>query len=408
MKKAKLIFVAAMSVLFTFMCFVNSTFSWFDRPLEKQGSRFSWTENAYSVSTGKEVSINTYASSDDGDTYGSTPITSANGTLSPGEKKCFRTDITNLGGVNQSVSLFLSGMKSSANFSTYVGVNGPMRTHKPFASKSEASYAVRSDIYKRNVYMGLHSDSAEMASLTPKKPGIHYWDYNGMDSTVEWANCISTGGIGEWDVGGGFWNGSKQKFNMYSATIDSRATHMQLVYTNGGKQYGSDVDISNLNSNNTLVFFEYGGNYHIQEKYAGNDSGARIETYYSKAMVDKGGSIDIPATGRSGIRYSTSNASVATVNTNTGVVSGVNPGTAKITATSEGVFGDIITAECEITVRDTTSVSDTIDDVPVVTNLLVEKTVDDAEPSVQSVYWYIRNESYSNVTYSFSKISLTL
>lgn len=399
MKRVKLIFLVTMSMIFTFMCFVNSTFSWFDRPMEKKGSKFTWTQNEYAVSTGNNVSIVTYASSDGGDTYGTTPITSVSGTLSSGEKKCFRTDITNLGDINQSVSLFLSGMTSSNNFDTYLGVNGPMRTHKPFASQSETSYSVLSDVYQKNVYMGLHKD--EISDLSSKSPGVHYWDYDGLVGDVVWGNRINTNRTGSWSVGSGYWGNNSQTFNIYAMKIDSRATNMQLKY---GNDSSSGVDIAN-SENNTLVFFEYGNNYFVQEKKSG--AGAQIDTFYSRATVDKGKSISLPAVGGGTITYSSSNTSVATVDS-TGTVTGVKAGTATITATSKGAYGDAIASSCTVTVRDTASASDTIDNVPVVTNFLVEKTVDEEKPSVQSVYWYIRNESYANVTFSFNEVSLTL
>lgn len=415
MKKIKLIFVVTLSVLLTFMCFVNSTFSWFDRPMEKKGSSFKWSENHYPVSTGKNVSIKTYTSGDDGVTYGETPITSMNNdTIAPGDKKCFRTDITNPSGVNQSVSLFLSGLKSNQNFSTYIGVNNPMRTHKPIASDSESAYAVISDVYKRNVYMGLHSgERTGDKALDKKEPNIHYWNDEGLNNLSSdgklsgsvWANRIATtSGNGKWRLGSSYWTNNEQEFNIFAMTIDSRATYMQLNYKDN--QWSSEVDISEGKVNNTLVFFEWNNGYFVQDKESG--AGAQIDTFYSSAQVDKGKTVSIPATGKGTISYSSNNTAVATVGSTTGLVTGVKAGTATITAKSTGAYGDTITSTCTVTVRDAASAAGTIDNVPIVTNLLVDKTIDEAKPSVVSVYWYIRNESYNNITYSFDKISLTL
>ena len=98
---------------------------------------------------------------------------------------------------------------------------------------------------------------------------------------------------------------------------------------------------------------------------------------------------------------------VATVNSTTGVVNGVKAGTATITATSTGVYGDTITAECTVTVLAKESNEKT--DVPIITNLKVNGISDVGEPATESIYWYIKNDSSSGpLTYTIEDVYLTL
>ena len=90
---------------------------------------------------------------------------------------------------------------------------------------------------------------------------------------------------------------------------------------------------------------------------------------------------------------------------NAGVVKGIKEGTAKITVTVYGIYGDSISATCDLTV---TSNGLYYTDVPIVTNLRVSPKSDNGN-SVVSVYWYIRNDSKSGtLTYTIKDLYATL
>lgn len=106
----------------------------------------------------------------------------------------------------------------------------------------------------------------------------------------------------------------------------------------------------------------------------------------------------------SSISYSSSKKSVFTVDTN-GVITPVAEGTAKLTTTiTGGEYGDTYSVTTEISV--TSASSDSID-TPIVTNLEIKPTAADG-PTVSKVYWYIKNDSSSTITYSLDSVYISL
>ena len=106
----------------------------------------------------------------------------------------------------------------------------------------------------------------------------------------------------------------------------------------------------------------------------------------------------------SSISYSSSSNSVFKVGAN-GVITPVAEGTAKLTTTIKGgAYGDTYSVTTEISV--TSASTDSID-TPIVTNLEIKPKATDG-PTVSKVYWYIKNDSSSTITYTLDDVYISL
>lgn len=391
MKKLKIIVVSLLAVMLCVMCVTTSTFSWFTRPQSSQGDHLGLDFN-YDISTGTGITMRTYASIDDGKTYVETAgneITdfSNSGGLEAGKRVCYRTDIINTGKAPQSVSLYLTKLQfaEGTSGSFYLGVNGPLKTYKNYYGDSSLTSDRQAvTINQKNVYVGF--DNAN--TYTPTDYQIHWWDnskstYNGNSEVQPYFSPEKTGN----------WNSKTYKMSYATIPWDANAVKLR----NGNSWYGNDnTDIVTYNT----VAFDGNSTYVTSGKSAG------INTFYSTATLKVGDSIDLAAEAQGTVTYTSSNKSVATVDRN-GTVSGVSAGTAVITVTATGTYGDVMTASCSVTVS--SADGNAKKDVPIVTNVKVDGQYADGEPGVESIYWYIKNDSSSGpLKYTIEELYLTL
>ena len=68
------------------------------------------------------------------------------------------------------------------------------------------------------------------------------------------------------------------------------------------------------------------------------------------------------------------------------------------------MYGDVITAKCELTVSKEPAKSSYI---PIVTNMKIEGKTD-SDPVVTKVYWYIKNDTASSAAYSLGDVQISL
>ena len=353
MKKTKILFITVLAVILCLLCVANFTFSWFTLPRAQNGDSLEWNGITYDLSSKSGITIETFESFDDGENFSDTPVTEFSNSIGIAgeERKYYRTDISNGSDYAQSVSLYLSNLSipTSSTGDFYIGVNGPLRTYKEFSK--ERSYKEESIINKKHIYVGFNTAQ----TYTPTNYQIHWWDknnsnYNG-DSTLLGYSSLST---------------TKTYLNytykMTYGVIPWDASAVKLHQ--GNTWYGNDN--TDIDSNNTICV--YGGS---NVEYVMSDFAAGLYSYYSSASVPVGETIDLGIkddTSRcKSVKYITSNSSVATVS-NAGVVKGIKEGTAKITVTVYGIYGDSIYANCDLTV---TSNGLYYTDVPIVTNLRV-------------------------------------
>ncbi len=389
MKKSKLILISLLSLVLCAMCLSSTTFSWFTRPKSLSGNALQFN-GTYSISTPDNFSVLTYASGD-GKTYSDTPtdsLSEASGIEING-RKYYRTDITNNGANAQSVSMYLSDFTISdttpGNF--YLGVNGPLRTYKKYPNNmvSDANKVV-SVINKKNVYVGFVVNKGAVASDYK----VHYWDSAEVsgDSYVS-STKLSTA---SYTVSS---RNYTENYDVYAATIPYDTYGMCLQYKDGWTyDGGNNTDIDNTN---TILWYHYDNNYHSYN--AKSDPAAGLSSFYSSATATTGTTINLAATGR-GLSYTSSNTSVATVDSN-GIVTARSAGSCTITVTSKGIYGDKISSKCTLTVSDAIAEPPSI--LPVATNILIEPG------TTQSIFWYIKNdEGTGMLTYDIGGISITL
>lgn len=394
MRKTRIIAILCLSLILCFLCVTTNTFSWFNRPNEENGNSFSWGNNSYNQSSNKSFDVKTYEMTGEEGVYGTDSISSISSqTLTAGERKCYKTEIKNTGKLKaQTVSLYLSGVKSNDYANTYVGVNNPMKTHKHL--QSNTGNKVINDINKKNVYVGFNTANG----FNPADFSVHYWG-NGVtpgNSDVAYQFRHNT------DDKGIYIEKFKFTYHIYHAEIPYDATCVKPRLKNKDTYYG--LDNTNANTNNLIgIFKNSSGN--TDADYASTGKGAGIKQFYSLATVSVGQKIDLSAIAQGkSISYTVEDTTKATVDSK-GVVTGKAFGQTKLTLTATGDHGDTQTAECTLIITDDTIESNS---VPVVTNMVTYPYNEKTKENLVKVYWYIKNEGSSDITFSVDKINLTL
>lgn len=410
MKKSKFAIVIALGLVLCLLCGVTTTFSWFNRPKEESGDTLKWS-GQYKISNGQNISIKTVESSDDGSTFGENAVTNFSGPLQAGKRRYFCTEISNSGNAEQNVSLFIKGLKTSGTASAsglYVGVNKPLKTYRSYNDivGSNSTYT-KTTLGKYRIYFNANGVQSWNDSNTTTKIRYSLEDKDNPSWTTDVINMTYVKYV----------DGHKILY----ADIPITAKRIQIYVNNSPSGANATPCISvasycpKISPTNCYVFTL---RENLENGYHNCDTGAFKERLTAAAnFANHYSSISIPL-GRtfnaglvagtdyigSSISYSSSSNSVFTVDSN-GVITPVAEGTAKLTTTIKGgAYGDTYSVTTEISV--TSASTDSID-TPIVTNLEIKpKTLDG--PMVSKVYWYIKNESSSTITYTLDDVYISL
>lgn len=411
MKKSKFAIVIALGLVLCLLCGVTTTFSWFSRPREESGNSLRWS-GQYKISNGQNISIKTVESSDDGTTFGENEVTNFGGSLEAGKRKYFCTEISNSGNAEQNVSLFIKGLETSGTASAsglYVGVNKPLKTYRSYNDivGSNSTYT-KTTLDKYRIYFNANGVQSWNDSDTTTKIRYSREDKDNPSWTTDVINMTYV----KYDVDG---------HKILYADIPITAKRIQIYVNDSPSRANATPCIRvasycpNISPTNCYVFTLRTG---VENGYHNCDTRS-----FDKPLTDCANfincynSISIPlgSTFKAGlvagtdyignsISYSSSLNSVFTVDKN-GVITPVAEGTAKLTTTIKGgAYGDTYSVTTEINV--TSPSTDSID-TPIVTNLEIKPTAADG-PTVSKVYWYIKNESSSTITYTLDDVYISL
>lgn len=416
MKKLKIIIVSLLAVILCVMCVTTSTFSWFTRPQSNKGNGFGLDFN-YEISTGRDVTMHTYASNDDGKTYVETNEINnfSNDGLAAGKRICYRTDLINSGTAAQSVSLYMSKltMPDGANGSFYLGVNNPLKTYKQYpkitnsGSSGSTTYTKASNNKMRIYFQPKNSTKAEPDVNWKDKNYYVCYGINSYPSSYLALKQINSSGT-------------------YYADIPSVATQLFFSVQDWTESYQRTQTFTNIKSDGqsqtqSLVFY-LNGTYdsNVNNNAQADKSivtGAYIANYYSTINIPVGSTFNAALNsstdyaGNIEYYHDASYSSIFTANKDTGEIEAKEVGTSKLYTKVVGEYGDVF--QVETTVNVVAANSDVVDtgstDIPIVTNVKVGGVTEENKPGVVSVYWFIKNDSGNgSLQYSIDDIYLTL
>lgn len=407
MKKSKFAIVIALGLVLCLLCGVTTTFSWFSRPRTESGDSLGWS-GQYKISNGRNIRIRTVESSDDGTTFDEKAVTDFGGSLEAGKRRYFCTEISNSGNTEQNVSLFIRDLKTSGTASAsglYVGVNKPLKTYRSYNDivGSNSTYT-KTSLEKYRFYLDTNNVSSWKDSTTTIK--IRYgtgdvetpkWQGNpivmtpisGQSTRVLYVDVPKTAKV--------------VQFYANNKNTGANATPYMLL-----KDYCPTLPVDNCYKftlqTNTGAF----GNHNCDTSSFAKE-GANFINCYNRISIPLGSTFNAGLVAGtdyvgSSISYSSSADSAFTVDKN-GVITPVAEGNAKLTTTIKGgAYGDTYSVTTEISV--TSASTDSID-TPIVTNLEIKPKATDG-PTVSKVYWYIKNESSSTITYTLDDVYISL
>lgn len=416
MKKLKIIIVSLLAVILCVMCVTTSTFSWFARPQTQRAEKFGWNVN-YDISQGSGISMTTYSGSLD--TYGnmnySNVATSfSSDDLAAGNANYFRTDIKNTGDAAQSVSLFITSAEKNegSQGKFYLGVNSPTKTYKPYIDPISDGKIVstgnKTSTNKMRIYFednnswikggSVASDKKTYANLNASGSDYHALKVIGDDQSPyngrKWYYDVPTNqgdmffSMQDYDV-----NQPDQRTAILNPVNDGISQSVSKVYKCTTTNNSSGQRTTELHDVQGANFVQ---KYRTISLNAKNTFNASLESgvdYFAKT-----------------ISYYSGDPDVFTVDEN-GVITGVSAGEAKLyTKITGDTYGDSWQEETTVKVYPASVEVNTLNkDIPVVTNLKIEPAVDSSNPTIVSVYWYIKNDSSTgSLSYKIDGLYLTL
>lgn len=408
MRKGRVIVILCLSLILCFMCVTTNTFSWFNRT-EESGNKLVYGDKnggkTLKQSSGRSFVVDTYMQGNGGE-YSDQSIdkTRSEGapllslSLEPGERQCYKTQITNNNTSNQNVSLYLSGVKSNDYTNTYVGVNNPMRTYKSLSSLNQAIISDTFSLNSRVFYVGFN----KFQKYTPSQYKLrYYYDKNNYGDVELSANATGTGNDGASvlkDFGEIEITQLNHTYRTFAVVIPYGYTGAQLWHYGSNYFYKEQND--DIDTNNYMGLWKNGKDHITTNVNVGQSASIKCP---SNITINKGGSCDLSSYFKGNkVVYKSENEDIAKVTDNKLI--GIGAGHTSINVTCTGVLGETMTAKFNVEVQD---VVEKFENVPVVTNMEVVPSTKDKQ-NVLTVYWYIKNTSSKSINVSVDKINVTL
>ena len=388
---------------------VSSTYAWYSHNKSANGTRMNLSEENTPVSLKSAsdcVSYETYITNEKGENTGTA---AASISVTPTEKvKYYKTTFTNSGDNDVMVDLAALNLPNDANF--YIGTISPTLNEKAYASRAMRN-KVSDDTVR--VYFKTHSSHNKYWGNYTNVfyPNNAVGSSNGTTNDFNLAYTVGTtetlvrmnqcrinnsSNVDSTDDGTG-------RNDVYYYDVPANATsfyffnHWYLCAATD-RNWNRTTDITDLTAGK--LYYLNGGNVDGQWKaYSVRDVDTdlvAVNQYYSALRMSYGtgvfSDVTLHKTGEeenfipeyygSQISYSSSNTNVAQINPD-GIITPVNPGTATITTTITGKYGD------SRQVTTTLEIPTVVSQIPIIKNLRIP-----AGESV-AVDWYALNKDAS-------------
>lgn len=419
----KILVVILAAILFG-MCIGSPTFSWFTRPrmeyddgkamnfnvpnsvFYRPGVSLQQSEapKAYS---GSGVSMQTFVSTNDGVSFSNTaaaPATSGSlGTTSPSNRKYYKTTITNKSGVEQNVSLYIKNFKPSGQ--VCVGTNVPVKSFKNYGL-SEPNIApptrTMSDGDTKRVYfepVGKVPNESKYASHKTTWADKTYYVFSSTDGSSFTPTPMTVTP----NYSGIFWADIPWNHNQcyFACATNPQNYQRTQTFTN---LYGDGLTMTQ-----SLLFYT-NGTYTdgYNNAWAGKQycEGASFAHYYKDITITAADGESVSVALTRGTDYQSKSGTTVTYAIDDTEVAGdtgsftvspageITPNTSLTTTTKTKLkytvtsyYGDTKVISVKVTVKSNSS-TETIPAAPIVTNLLLAASGDNA---TQDVYWFIQN-----------------
>jgi hypothetical protein len=421
--KAKKYLVLMLAVILAGVTVATSSFSWFTRPGSSTGKALKlaipYKSGEYMTAyDGSSVTMNTYVSTNEGVSWSQNPAPPATqGTLAPNTRVYYKTVLANTSANPQNVSLYIKNLVTGSSGYCCVGVNEPIKAFKNYSQygfvKPSPSKSSAIGWNTKRIYFKAGGNNSSYDNESTGWSDGNYYVCSGTSSTDIDSNNGSAGTYNQFHkIGTGVATSS-----VYYADIPADHNKLFICVQNWNRDCERTQTFTNLSGDGLTatksIYYELNSTYTGYHNAWANKSdavGANLLNYYNTSSLGVGESINLGLTNSdySGtLTYSVvSGSNYITLNTSTGAITGEAPGTAKIRYTVQSNYGETRYKECTITVKSYAGSNNTIQNAPIVTNLLIPANTE------QNIYWFIQNgdETYSrptgNVNYQLECIYL--
>ncbi len=422
-----------MALLMVAVTLIPSTFSWYSHSESATGNLMKYTREELPVSmktASDSVTMETKLAdknAEEGNTVSSISVPA-------GQIKYYVTTLTNSGNVDTYLDLQLSSLPNNADVK--IGTNSPVINQKAYASRAARTKKTYDKVRvyfkthsSMNAYWSQNNCKAKSKSLdltnegnssneTTSDMNIAFKRAGAADETKDQLErCPNTDST--------TYGGTTRVF-YYDLPSDTEYFYFfnHWYMTSGSnREWNRTIDITDLSAG----YLYYLNGERVDEKYKAysrvfDDTLLNVMSYYDTARLSTGSNVtaDIglkkdpdnaddeftPDYYGNNITYSSSNTNVCTVNRD-GLITPKTSGTATITTTITGKFGDTTSAN---PITTSVSIPSNISQFPIASNILVPhdgSTDSDGNPNnVVKIHWYIINNGSS--TAEASSIFVTI
>ena len=407
----KKILVLCLALVVAVVSTVPATFSWYAHNAREDHGYLQYTREDLPVSgTNNTLNVKTIAVDENGDeTNGDTAVTAVNFASASTAIQYYKTTINNSNGSGDVyIDLNVGNLLNHAGVK--VGITSPVVNEKGFSvSKTPASHGYTRVYFQSTQAFNPYwtNNNWNITDVNDSGYDMNLRYYIGSEYTnVHMTSCSNPSNQFK-DQGYGYTNTAA---HIYYADIPNNATSFFFYNhyyddNDENKEWNRTPDITDVKT--PCVLYRLTGkniedSYKLYDTYTSNDLAA-LNSYYSAAQLDLGGYIDLslkkvnennednftPDYQGTNITYTSSNTSVATVNSD-GLVTAAetisgNTATATITTRIGGLCES--TNAQKITCTTTITVSKYIAQMPVAQNVQVKKG------EKVELYWYVKNTS---------------